>query len=440
MAATLLNQVSSEFGGDVLDRIGTAIGESPGKIKMALGDILPALLGGLASKAETREGAHELLDVIHRDHLDTEQYSHVADAIKEPGAVSELMHTGAPLLDSVLGGKTGAVNDYVASHAGLDPMASKSLMSLALPLVLGLIGRKVGNGGESGLMNLLGKPRNFLQDLPSGLAGVLGLGGATAAAASARPALAETMPRHTGSYTDVQEKTGSWRKWLLPLLALVGLAWLASYFLGRREPVSTAPPPPAATAPATPSAPAMTAPPPAATAPAETAPTAPAATAPGAMASGDLGAMIDKSLPGGLTLRIPGNGVESKLIAFIEDPAMTVSEDKWFSLDRLEFETASATLKPSSEEQLRNVAAIMKSYPEVNMRIGGYTDNTGSPDANLLLSKNRANSAMQQLVTLGVEPTRLTAEGYGEKFPVADNSTDDGRQRNRRVDVNVTKK
>jgi OmpA-OmpF porin, OOP family len=407
MAANLLlNQVSSEFGGDALNRIASTIGESPGKIKTALSDMLPALLGGLASKAQTKEGAHELLDVIHRDHLDTDQYEHVADAIKAPNALGNLMNTGGPLLDTVLEGKSAAVSDWVASHAGIKPASSKSLMSMVLPLVLGLIGRRVGGGGESGLMSLLGKPQTFLQDAPGALTGVLGMGGA--AAGAARPVVSEIESRGQ-RYAAAAAGTSPWRKWLLPLLLLLGLIVLLAYFMGRREPERTA----AST-------------------------TAPA-TAP-VVAGADLGAFMDRKLPNGVTLHIPVNGVENKLLAFIEDKGKPISPTTWFSFDRLEFETNASTLKPSSQEQVRNIAEIMKAYPQMTVKFGGYTDNTGSPDQNLQLSRERASSAMNQVAALGVDASRLTAEGYGEQNPIADNATDEGRQRNRRVDINVTAK
>lgn len=399
----LLNQVTSEFGGDALNRIASTIGESPGKIKTALSDMLPALLGGLASKAQTKEGAHELLDVIHRDHLDTDQYEHVADAIKAPNALGNLMSTGGPLLDTVLPGKSGEVSNWVASHAGIKPAASKSLMSMVLPLVLGLIGRRVGGGGESGLMSLLGKPQTFLQDAPGGLAGVLGMGGA---AAAARPALSEIEQRGQRSAAAAAGPSPM-RKWLLPLLALLGLIALLAYFMRR--------------------------------APTPTASTAPVVTAP-ADSGADLGAFMERKLPNGATLRIPADGVENKLIAFIENKSAPVSPTTWFSFDRLEFDTNSSALKPSSQEQLRNIAEIMKAYPQVTVKLGGYTDNTGNPQQNLELSRQRARSAMNQVVALGVDASRLTAEGYGEQNPIADNATAEGRQRNRRIDINVTAK
>jgi outer membrane protein OmpA-like peptidoglycan-associated protein len=74
------------------------------------------------------------------------------------------------------------------------------------------------------------------------------------------------------------------------------------------------------------------------------------------------------------------------------------------------------------------------------MRIGGYTDNTGNESANLKLSQERADSVMQALVGKGVDASRLSAKGYGEEHPVADNSTPEGRQKNRRISMRVTEK
>jgi outer membrane protein OmpA-like peptidoglycan-associated protein len=86
------------------------------------------------------------------------------------------------------------------------------------------------------------------------------------------------------------------------------------------------------------------------------------------------------------------------------------------------------------------VAEIMKAYPKVKAKIGGYTDNTGDPDSNLKLSQDRATNVMNELVVLGVASDRLTAEGYGQQHPVADNGTDAGRQQNRRIAFRVTEK
>ena len=161
---------------------------------------------------------------------------------------------------------------------------------------------------------------------------------------------------------------------------------------------------------------------------------------PAAVAPAGLGEFIDKRLPNGFTLRIPSNGVESKLLAFIEDTSRQVDKETWFSFDRLEFETGSAALKPASAEQLRNISEVLKAYPQVNLKLGGYTDNVGNDASNLKLSQARATSTMQEIAKLGTDPARLEAEGYGKEHPVADNATEEGRQRNRRIDMRVTKK
>jgi outer membrane protein OmpA-like peptidoglycan-associated protein len=153
-----------------------------------------------------------------------------------------------------------------------------------------------------------------------------------------------------------------------------------------------------------------------------------------------LGKFMATKLPNGVELNLPEFGVEKKLIAFIEDKGKPVDKTTWFSFDRLDFETGSATLKPTSAEQLKNIAEIMKAYPKVALKLGGYTDNVGSADSNLKLSQKRAESTMQELVKLGADAKRLQAEGYGEKYPVADNSTEEGRAKNRRIDLRVTSK
>ncbi|MGH7969701.1 MAG: OmpA family protein, partial [Limisphaerales bacterium] len=139
-------------------------------------------------------------------------------------------------------------------------------------------------------------------------------------------------------------------------------------------------------------------------------------------------------------LRVPMYGVESQLLGYIQDPNKGIDSNLWFNYDRLLFDTDSATLRPESQEQLRNIAAILNAYPNAHIKIGGYTDNTGDAAQNLQLSNDRANGVMTQLTNLGVSADRMEAQGYGDQYPVADNSTAEGRAKNRRIAMNVTQK
>jgi outer membrane protein OmpA-like peptidoglycan-associated protein len=156
--------------------------------------------------------------------------------------------------------------------------------------------------------------------------------------------------------------------------------------------------------------------------------------------AGEFGALVTRKLPGGLEVNVPERGTESSLIAFIEDPRKPVDETTWLDFDRLNFETGSAELQATSREQLLNVAAVLKAYPGVELKIGGYTDSTGDPAANLRLSQTRADNVRKELISNGIEPDRLEAEGYGSAHAIADNSTAEGRAKNRRISLHVTEK
>jgi outer membrane protein OmpA-like peptidoglycan-associated protein len=82
----------------------------------------------------------------------------------------------------------------------------------------------------------------------------------------------------------------------------------------------------------------------------------------------------------------------------------------------------------------------MKAYPQADLKIGGYTDNTGDKKANVKLSDDRAKDVMAELVKRGIDAKRLAAEGYGDQYPVASNDTEEGKAKNRRVSARVTKK
>ena len=78
---------------------------------------------------------------------------------------------------------------------------------------------------------------------------------------------------------------------------------------------------------------------------------------------------------------------------------------------------------------------MLQSAPELRLEIGGHTDNVGTPDANQKLSEARAKSVVAALVAQGVSADRVSAKGYGQSSPVADNRTEEGRAKNRRVEL-----
>lgn len=101
------------------------------------------------------------------------------------------------------------------------------------------------------------------------------------------------------------------------------------------------------------------------------------------------------------------------------------------------FNTDSYALKPQTKQQLSDFAKTLNNYADTDILIEGHADATGPEDYNLKLSKQRADAVGNFLESVGVKTSRVDEKGYGEAQPVADNSTDIGRAKNRRVDIAV---
>jgi outer membrane protein OmpA-like peptidoglycan-associated protein len=116
------------------------------------------------------------------------------------------------------------------------------------------------------------------------------------------------------------------------------------------------------------------------------------------------------------------------------------SRTTWLTLDGLMFDSGKSTLRAGSAEQLDNVAAILKAYPNVRIAIAGFTDNVGNAGANLQLSRARAQAVKDALTSRGISADRLMAEGFGEHAALASNADPNGRAMNRRVSLQVTQR
>ncbi len=117
-----------------------------------------------------------------------------------------------------------------------------------------------------------------------------------------------------------------------------------------------------------------------------------------------------------------------------------IEKDEIIRLNNLFFDFAKFSLRAESYPELKRLIDFLNSNPTMRIEIGGHTDSVGSDENNLLLSQNRANSVLDYLIQKGISAQRLTSKGYGETKPIADNQTDEGRQRNRRVEVKILEK
>jgi len=111
-----------------------------------------------------------------------------------------------------------------------------------------------------------------------------------------------------------------------------------------------------------------------------------------------------------------------------------LNKEGFIALD-IHFETGKAAIQPESQAQIAEIAALLKSNPSLKLSVDGHTDNTGTPDGNRKLSEDRAKAVRTALVSQGTDASRLQAQGFGQDKPVADNRTEEGRAKNRRVEL-----
>jgi OmpA-OmpF porin, OOP family len=101
----------------------------------------------------------------------------------------------------------------------------------------------------------------------------------------------------------------------------------------------------------------------------------------------------------------------------------------------INFDTGKAELKQDGVAAVKEIATLMKANPTLKLSVEGHTDNVGDATSNKKLSEARAKSVTAAIVASGIEAARLSAAGFGQDKPVADNRTDEGRAKNRRVEL-----
>ena len=114
--------------------------------------------------------------------------------------------------------------------------------------------------------------------------------------------------------------------------------------------------------------------------------------------------------------------------------------DGRFLLDGLTYETNSSTLTEKGRATVAKLATMLAKHPEAKVTIEGHTDNTGSAETNQTLSLARARSVKTDLVSRGIDPSRIEAAGKGPDSPIATNDSDEGRAQNRRTELLVRPK
>lgn len=408
MAENLFQVLKDAFTDKAIDAISLNLGEDASKTKSGLTAMIPTVLGGILGKSAGTTSApawwNTVADLFGSDDGDDLKLGMLGDP--------KLADAGKGLLGSLFGGNLDSILGSLAGATGMAKDKTGKLLTIVAPLLIGFISRwakKKGMSFGSIIGNLLANKSAIVSALPAGIGSdLLGL------ADKPREVFDDTASKVAGAKTTKPKFNWSW---LLILLGALILLWLL-FGRGRNRTKDDV----------------------------TKQTTEVKESIKGDLNDAgdwvyDLGATMKKKLLDGNELEIGVNSVEFKLLNFIEDAGLPIDKATWFSLDRLYFESGSSTLKSASKDQLDRIAAIMKAYPAVKLKIGGYTDNTGSDVVNMALSSERAEAAKIELIKRGVAADRLESEGYGSQYPVCPaNDTPACKAMNRRIDVRVTAK
>lgn len=425
----LLGLVKDQLTSAAVGKISEFLGESSSNTQSAVNAAVPTLLGGLMEKAATTDGAGSILNLLKDGGHDGSLLGNLGGLLGSGDGISSILGGGSGILSSILGPKVGGIVDLISTVSGIKKSSSSSLLSLAAPILMSVIGKQVSSQGLgiSGLANMLmGQKDAVKAALPKGAEGILNIGGLGdfigGGAEKLTSSIKDTSRGNVSMPVQEESTSGGFNFW--PWLIGLALAGLGFYFLkgcnGTKSTEVTTDSLSAAVASVGDSAASL-------------------ASAVGDSASAVV-ASFSKKLSSGFEIKGNGNGIESSLISFIEDQGKAVDKTTWFNFDNLLFDTGKSTLKPESDVQITNIAEIMKAFPAVKLKIGGYTDNVGSEASNMKLSTARAKATVAAIVAKGIDAARLEAEGYGPQNPVASNDTEEGRAQNRRIAARVTAK
>lgn len=390
--ATLVDDLGNLFQSHTLSSVAENLDESEGSVTRGFQTACAAIMGSLAGKSNEPGLMSRTFDMITSTFSDGGILNNLGGYFRSSGPSEPSRVAGGKFLSMLFGSQQTAVSDKISQTSGLRLDSATRLLGYASPFVMSWLGKKVTDEHLTSreftqMVQREGATASSL--LPAGLSNLL----STPTAAASR--VVSNVPQPAAAGTN---------RWLWPLIALAALLLLWGWAAMRRPAGQTI---------------------------------SQVAERVGDVSKATLN-MVTTTLPSGANLSIPSTGFENDLLTYLRSSPTTVDPNKWFEFDRLTFNTGDATLRPESQEQLNNVAAILKSYPNAKVKIGAYTDNTGDSAANMALSQRRADSVRRQLISMGIAEERLEAEGYGEQHPVADNSTEAGRARNRRVAMRIT--
>lgn len=409
---SLIDLIKHPLNPELISEAAIQLGESESNVSKALGSLFPAVLGVFSQNSKQDDIINALLETSSLDFSE--------NLLEKAGKSPEIQD----IISKILGEKSEHILSHVSEYANINKSSAENLLKVATAATLQGIKKCAHENGldDQGILSKLAENRCLIPALlPAGMSlEYLGLENlleknTEIPVETSAPIIHKTKEEVKILNQENSEKSSFW-KWLLPLLILGIVAWFLWNQLIQKEILKT-----------------------------ETS-TENITKIPEPIPADSLSDAQKKIEFKGNSLQVVSDGLEDRMITFLKaDNYKNAKDDAalkstWYEFDQVTFASGKSDQLTSGTEQIANLIKILKAYPEVKIKIGAYTDKSGTETENLALSQARADFIKNELTKAGLEKQIVNAEGYGSKFATLPaTATDEERAIDRKIALRFAK-